>query len=250
MKRLVILLISIITIVSLVGCGAKEKESEKEPEVVLNERQKQILEEVELPTEYEELNYTQQKAIVRIEEMLTYLDEKYDEEFAYCGYISKSVLEPEQLFAYKVGTDRDFDSFTVETTENGFEDDYIEFISTDLFSEYIWDLVKELCPDTEMKVYSDITDTTLTEIPDEKSKFDGTTEGIIMIYLDGQTCSDEQYAYVQSNLGNLLKEHEIYCMADILRTKDDVIVYLTKYNHTDYLSDEFYSDRESIYVKK
>lgn len=36
----------------------------------LNERQKKILEQMELPTEYEELNYKQQHAIRRIEIML------------------------------------------------------------------------------------------------------------------------------------------------------------------------------------
>ena len=252
MRKLIVLILSILAMFSLVACSSKDKEPEveKEPEVVLNERQKEILMEEGLTTVFEDLTYTQKKAIVAIEDMLTYLDEKYNDEFSYAGYIAKNVLEPEQLIAFKTGTDRDFDCFTVTTTENGYEDNYIEFVSSDLFSEYIEDLVREICPDAKMKVYATVTDTTLTEIPTDKTHFDGTTAGSIMVYLDGQTCDDNEYRNVTANFESLMKEHEIYCSAQVLRTKDDAIIYLTKYNYTDYLTEEYYSDRESLYVNR
>ena len=251
MKKLTVLFICISAIISFAGCHLQIEISghETEAETVLNERQIEILREEDLPTDFGELTYTQQKAITAIETMLSYLDEKYDDEFAYAGYIAESVLEPEQLIAYKKGTS-DFDCFTVTTTENGYEDNYIESAASPLFSEYIYDLVKGLCPNTEMRVYARITATDLTEIPAEKALFDGTTEGSILVFLDGQTCDEARYANVLAVFEQLMKEHKIYCSAQMIRTKNDVITDLTRYNYTDYLSEEYYSDRERIYVRK
>ena len=106
----------------MAGCGFWEKEKEpvpgKETKVVLNERQRELLTEEALPTDFEALPDPQQEALVAIEKMLCFLEEKYGREFSYCGYLAGGVLENEQLIACEKGGDRDYDTFTVTAAEN------------------------------------------------------------------------------------------------------------------------------------
>ena len=47
-----------------------------------------------------------------------------------------------------------------------------------------------------------------------------------------------------------LAEHELYGMVQLILLNEGEIPYLTKYNYTDYLSDERYIVREIWYVEK
>ena len=52
----------------------------------LNERQKKIMEKEGLPTDFNQLSQRQQEAAIKIEMLMTYLEDKYDKEFVYEGY--------------------------------------------------------------------------------------------------------------------------------------------------------------------
>ena len=54
--------------------------------VELNDRQKEILESEGLSTNYNSLNDEQKESIIKIEMLLTYLEDKYGEEFKYVKY--------------------------------------------------------------------------------------------------------------------------------------------------------------------
>lgn len=57
-----------------------------EGEIILNGRQKEILTSKGLPTDYEELTYTQKQAIVAIEEMLSTVEAKYGISLEFISY--------------------------------------------------------------------------------------------------------------------------------------------------------------------
>lgn len=106
----------------------------------LNERQMQILEESGLPTDYEELTLGQKSDIEAIEEMLVYLEEKYEIPFAYDGYGTASMFDDERLLAKPLeGEVTD----TVEVTRqwNGkknayeYEDNYETFLAQPLYQQ-------------------------------------------------------------------------------------------------------------------
>ncbi len=102
-KLLVMKKILLLFLVLLL-CACKENtSSDVKDGIVLNERQKSILEKKGLSTEYEDLTYSQQQAIVSIEELLQVLETKYGEEFSYDSYREKSILENEYLIAYPSG---------------------------------------------------------------------------------------------------------------------------------------------------
>ena len=72
----------------------------KEVGVELTQRQKDLLEYLGLPTEYDELTDSQKNAVTSIEDMLTYLEDKYEKSFSYLSYAAAGVLEEEHLEAY------------------------------------------------------------------------------------------------------------------------------------------------------
>lgn len=103
-KAIISILICALVLSALCSCAGKNKNIEKtdsgsqteeqdieqpeKHEMVLTERQKKILREKGLPEEYDQLNDIQKNAIEKIEMALSYLEETYDDEFEYEGYVS------------------------------------------------------------------------------------------------------------------------------------------------------------------
>lgn len=116
-------LIGLIIMTSCSINNTVNQKNEGENKMVLNERQMSICEDLGLATDYEELTNDQRKSIVRIEELLEYLDKKYDTTFNYLGY-NEPFLQAETLKAY---TDEfsEYEYTTLTVKDDGsFVDDY------------------------------------------------------------------------------------------------------------------------------
>ncbi|MBQ9895010.1 MAG: hypothetical protein IJM38_06420, partial [Ruminococcus sp.] len=106
MKKQIALLTSAVLAVSMVtSCGKSTNSSSQtghkwENSETLNEWQIDLLESQGLPTDIEQLSPTQKRSIQHIYEMITYLNEKYDEEFVYAGYVEPGLMDEETLYAY------------------------------------------------------------------------------------------------------------------------------------------------------
>ena len=92
MQKRIVLLITILSLM-LCGCAGKAPDSgasgqSEKYTVELTERQKKILRDEGLPEEYDRLTDSQKNAIVKIERVLSYLEETYEDEFEYMGYVS------------------------------------------------------------------------------------------------------------------------------------------------------------------
>ena len=88
MKKSITLIMTAVLAVSMVtSCGKSNSSSQTghkwENSETLNEWQKSLLEAQGLPTDIEQLSPTQKRSIQHIYEMITYLNEKYDEVFVY-----------------------------------------------------------------------------------------------------------------------------------------------------------------------
>lgn len=151
--RLVGIITTMIFVVLIVGCSTNMKES-----VTLNDRQIDILLSEDLPTEWNKLTPNQQKSIQAIEEMLEYLENKYDKEFIYAGYKLPDMLgyDEESLLVYADGDNPKTDCFTVERTEDGFIDNYSEVLAYDAYQCMLDEAVKEIANDYVMKIFADI----------------------------------------------------------------------------------------------
>lgn len=115
-----------VLLLTLTACTinkANDKKSEGGDKMTLNERQMSICEDLGLATDYEELTNDQKKSIVRIEELLEYLDKKYDTTFNYLGY-NEPFLQVETLKAYtNEFSEYEYTTLTVKD-DGSFEDDY------------------------------------------------------------------------------------------------------------------------------
>lgn len=134
-------LFNIIAVTMLSGCAFINNDSFRESNVkesyMLNDRQKEILKQEGLPTNFNELSLSKKIAIEAIEDMFQYLDNQYpDEKFEYAEYISQSSLEKEQLLVKC-----QYGEVTVMRDITGdipiYEDDFTELRASDMYETII-----------------------------------------------------------------------------------------------------------------
>ncbi|MBQ9894674.1 MAG: hypothetical protein IJM38_04735 [Ruminococcus sp.] len=147
MKKQIALLTSAVLAVSMVtSCGKNNSSSQTghkwENSETLNEWQKSLLEAQGLPTDIEQLSPTQKRSIQHIYEMITYLNEKYGEEFVYAGYVEPGVMDEETLYARSL-SDKKKRAVTVKIDSDGdFTDDYMGSSVADYCENLIGDYVR------------------------------------------------------------------------------------------------------------
>ena len=254
MKRSIgygIIIALLVLVVGLCGCRSNnnfESSTNSELEITLTQRQIDILTEQGLPTEYTELSTSQQKAIVEIENMLCYVEEKYNTSFSYAGYSPQTSLEQEHMRAYPTSGNKETDSFTITKTNIGYEDDYINVAANAMFVSYVYDGIKTLLPDTEIKVFAEITNTSLTEVPTVDTDFSGKVESSLWVFIDDATFGGQDLSDFKTDFNEYLTDHQLYGMVRLILLNSNEITYLTKYNYTDFLSDEHYVEQETLYV--
>lgn len=260
-QRLLLLILTIIITIGVCGCNMDNKPttgnesgnntSNVGENVELNSRQIQILKDQGLPQNYSELSDSQKKAIISIEELLTSIESKYNMEFCYAGYAEASVLESERLIAYPAGGIMSTDSFSVTRSADGtITDEYMNIALRAGYSELVLTLVKNELASENVKVFVEVTKTTLTSVPEENNQMVGNVEGTSVIYVDGSVISNDQFDSFVSSVKQALEKKQLYGTAQIIFLKADVFKYLTDYNYTDYLDSEYYTERKSISIQK
>lgn len=157
----------------LCGCASKQESAVNESEttihseettqlkkgiVNLTERQKQILIEKGLPEKYDELTDSQKDAIVKIERVLTYLEETYDDAFEYDGYVSGGV--DGQYVTAKIANSMPEKYVTVyityENNQYAYSDNYEEIMSTTEYEKQVADFLADYLQDSRFQVYVEI----------------------------------------------------------------------------------------------
>ena len=151
--------------------------NEGDKKMILNERQISICEDLGLATNYDELSLQQQKCISRIEELLQYLDNKYNTTFNYRGYYEAfaPVYQKEKLEAYTDDTG-EFEYTTLTVDDDGsFADDYpFQLVKPIVRYDFIEYMQKKL--GREFKVFGVEGETEITDIRDiNKEALSGTT---------------------------------------------------------------------------
>ena len=265
-KKGFVLSIILISIIGLCSCILKEKNNDSKVEeinntetkekkynledVVLNERQKELLTELELSTNYEELNYTQKRAIVAIEEALVYLENKYNTSFEYVGYIPPGPLDKEKVIAAPKNGVHSRDSFDVIKTEEGYSDDYMLIAQRESFRGYLEEQLIKESEIESIKVFAVLTRTELTQIPNELEDYNGNigSSNCIFIY-DSKINVDNSTSYIEK-IENLLKEKQLYGISRICFLKDNKIEEINDYNFEEYLEEEFLFKDENISVQR
>ena len=224
--------------------------SSTQEQVVLNERQKNILKEEGLPTDYEKLTPTQKMAIVSMEEMLQYADEKYGKTFCYAGYVAAGAVDDEHTIAYPSDGDELKERFTITKTESGYEDNYINIVANEDFFKYLSNNIEPFLNGAEAKILGTITKTSLNKVPDDLTEFDGNVESSTMIFIDGKTFDENNVKEFETAVTDFMNEHKLYSTVQVIVLKEGNLQGITEDNYTDYLSKTYYTIRDEFYIKK
>lgn len=202
----------------------------------LNSRQIEICENLELPTEFNELTITQQECIVRIDELLTYLDNKYNTTFHYVGYSQAGVLENEWLKAYSDELNEYYYTTLVVEEDGSNSDDYLEIISKCLLEVYATEYLNESF-NNRFKVYSLECRYGGDSIPDELSDFEGKTSLTIEIVVEGKNNYNHLNDYAKK-IVDWYKENKIIGYVNFVMVSDNYFDSITNYNLSSLLIDD------------
>ncbi len=202
----------------------------------LSDRQKQILEQMELPTEYEELNYKQQHAIKRIETMLCYLEDKYSMEFSYAGYVPAGVMESEHLTAYPTadGSGDGANLVTVKPDGDTFKDNYASKEIREYYESLCTAFVRDYFQ-SEQAIVLDYRFSTslnnLSEVTDEKFHFKASTE--TSFFVSDTICNENEIKDFAEAMKSWFEKHEIISNSRVTLDHGDVTA-ITRNNFSDY----------------
>lgn len=182
----------------LSGCGKKTYDREAESVTVeLTQRQKDLLEKMGLPTEYDQLTYSQKNAIVSTEEMLTYLEESYNETFCYLSYTAAGALEKEHLEAYPAAGSPEDVVTVYRSFENGvyfYEDDYCNLQLSDMYESVVRSFAERFFPQGGLKIFCDIKNSAGEVSAGEVSEKNviQSVSAATCIFISGDVCTKEQ----------------------------------------------------------
>lgn len=239
-----IVLLTLCIMLLLCSCDTSQGQNEntsntlKEETVVLNQRQKDILEQMNLPKDYDSLTVIQKNAIVAIEDMLSYLETKYDETFTYSGYYEASSAEEEHLIAEcSIGEVTVF-----RNRENGqyfYTDDYAAVSAGPQYREAISNYIEETFESGTYKVFSVVNSVNNAEV----APLHGASAASY-VFFDASVTESEFEAFVLE-FANWIKEQS---QGNATVTK----FYLLQTDDLGSIYDFNYEEKtlESIYAKK
>jgi len=163
MKKYIALMTTALLAASMISsCGKAGNSSSGhhwQNSETLNEWQIDLLESQGLPTDIEQLTPSQKRSIQHIYEMITYLNEKYDEEFVYAGYVEPGVMDEETLLAYPKQFGSEGGKNTVEVTldeKGNFTDTYSDMGVSSYLEKLIGDYVRSYFKSDEIAYFMSV----------------------------------------------------------------------------------------------
>lgn len=223
--------------------------SNQESNDILNDWQKEVLAAEGLPTEADELTESQLSSIQRIYEMIAYLNDKYDEEFIYAGYLEPASNQTETLYAYPrlLGNDYGRNTVTVKATNDGFSDDYSDRSIVDYAEEMANDFMKDYFDSDQVIAFFKVNacDIEKNEVIDGDFQWKLGVSDIIFVNED--ICNADQVEEFAVNYAKWLYEHELDGRHRINIVKDMDITQITYgeisdiYDYDTYIGDYTFS---------
>lgn len=254
-KKLQIMFMLAMFAIAEMGCNLSESESHdnQEGEIVnieLTERQIALLKEMGLPTDYEELSLNQKSAIESIEDLLCYLEDKYEQPFTYVGYIAGDALENEHLVAYPSDGSPDDEIKVYRTYVNKvyrYEDNYATVLAKPFFEERINEFVSENINILNKKVFCKVT---LANENVTKENVFGNVAGSVYIFLDEAYCTQEEYQIFLDKCERFLSENSSGMPYSIwvTRTEEIYLQTINKENFENKLSEDIHICKDACTI--
>ena len=227
MKRTFSLITAAALTLGLFSCGSPHTTKNSKP--VLNDWQKEVLAAEGLPTEADQLTDAQLRSIQRIYEMIAYLNDKYDEEFIYAGYLEPAANQTETLYAYPrlLGADYGRNTVTVKAAKDGFTDDYSDRSIVDYAEEMANDFMKDYFDSDQVIAFfrPNACEIKKSEVTDGNFQWKLGVSDII--FVNENICNADQVEEFAVNYAKWLYEHELDGMHRLNIVKDMDITQIT-----------------------
>ncbi|WP_297959180.1 hypothetical protein [uncultured Ruminococcus sp.] len=226
MKNITAILTAALLAAGLFSCSQKKNTAAKNE---LNDWQKEVLAAEGLPTEADELTASQLRSIQRIYEMITYLNEKYDEEFIYAGYLEPAANQTETLYAYPrlLGNDYGRNTVTVKADKDGFTDDYSDRSIVDYAEEMANDFMKDYFDSDQVIAFFKVNACDIKKNEVENGDFQWKLGVSDIIFVNEDICNADQVEEFAVNYAKWLYEHGLDGMHRINIVKDMDITQIT-----------------------
>ena len=254
MKKLISLITTAILAVSMVtSCGKSNSSSQTghkwENSETLNEWQKSLLEAQGLPTDIEKLTSSQKRSIQHIYEMIIYLNEKYDEEFVYAGYVEPGLMDEETLYARSL-SDKKKRTVTVKIDSDGdFTDDYMGSSVADYCENLIGDYVRSYFGSKDVAYFMSVNDSdinSLKEVKDGDFNWDIGVQNIFFLSNDEVTL-DEIEAFSHEYAKWLFK-HSIVSENQFNIVRNTDMRNISYSNYATYYHEKYFVSRFSLHI--
>lgn len=236
-KRIIRLLIIIYILLTVLnGCGKTLTNNTNESEEItmdLTDRQIEILEYMDLPTEYDKLSYAQQNSINRIENMFEYIEKKYNEHFLFVEYYDSTNITGECLVVCPENGNNE-DDFEIRPKEGGdvneYEDNYLEIKNRSAYSEALVDYFNSKLKSDQYNLFVEI-----SSIDEENEEHN------ILKYAVATVCLvvDEE-ALDSNNVDDFLKEYADWMLTNKVSKAHNITIVLvdsgeiSNYNYSNY----------------
>lgn len=218
-KTITLMLLAVFMILSVISCGKQNNEQADNTIIYsddyqLSDRQKNLLEVMDMPTEFSELDNAQKHTIQRIEQMLCYLEKKYKKTFIYYAYDDPKYGASERLWAYAEDESRS-NIVTVRVDKDGsFLDDYVGIGVVAYAEKKINNYVMEYF-DSNQFFHSFIgTNGTphkegIKKVKNDDFKWEVGTQGVMLI--NASICTPDELIEFAKNFRNQLREWHMCC---------------------------------------
>lgn len=252
MKRLGILSLLVFTllVIGMSGCNVKDQVDIPEPPLhtteentMLNERQKEILSEQGLPTEYDKLEWHQQKAIIAIDEMMSYLEEKYEVKFSYIGYIRAGAYEAETFIGYPSEGDKNLDIVRVTRGNNGMTDDYIEVVVRPIYNSILNDFINDSFEENAYRVYTTINAVDIEALPILPTDINGKVGASNDMFFDAAYITEAAFDEFIRAYEVWMKDNQFFSSNQFVLLENETVKYVSEYNYSDFFKGDKHSRR-------
>ena len=243
MKKIITLITAAFLAAGLFSCGKTATQTTPTTQTeLLNDWQKEVLAAEGLPTEADQLTDAQLRSIQRIYEMITYLNDKYDEEFIYAGYLEPAANQTETLYAYPrlLGNDYGRNTVTVKAAKDGFTDDYHDKSVVDYYNELVTDFIHDYFDSDDFVVFTRVNACDITKEEVVDGNFQWKLGVHDAIFLTDRICSEETIEEFAVKFAEFLYEHKMDGRQRINIICNTDINELTFGNYSDYYDGENY----------
>ena len=164
-----------------------------------DELQKEIMRETGLPADYSALTDTQKSVVTSIEDMLTWLEGKYQQKFYYVSYAPGDAVEQEHLKVYPEQSDESDIVTVYRTYENGlyrYEDDYGAILMRPAYEEQVRAFAEQYLPSEGIKIYTEIKNGGGS--PADEEPVLNEVSAVTYIFMDDALCSEKYETFLET----------------------------------------------------